>query len=64
MYYTQGWYLAKYDTPLFDEEFYRGENGPVLKDLQESIRFSDKIVPLDIPNAHLDNITDENVDFF
>ncbi|MBQ7456645.1 MAG: DUF4065 domain-containing protein [Desulfovibrio sp.] len=64
MYYTQGWYLAKYDTPLFDEDFYKWKNGSVIKDLQESMHFSDKIVPLDIPNANYDNITDENVAFF
>jgi uncharacterized phage-associated protein len=41
LYYAQGWFLAKYDQPLFDEDFLAWENGPVLKSLHFQIQRGD-----------------------
>lgn len=33
VYYAQAWYLANYETPLFDESFQAWVHGPVIPDL-------------------------------
>ena len=38
VYYTQAWYLANFDTPLFDEDMQAWTHGPVAPSVYEKYR--------------------------
>lgn len=69
VYYTQGFYLAIHNKPLFDEPIVHWEHGPVVESLYHSLKkYSAKSVPVDHdfdPSAKFDSsqlglITDIN----
>jgi uncharacterized phage-associated protein len=48
VYYTQGFYLALKNKPLFDEAIVHWEHGPVVEDLYHTLKkYSSKAVPVD-----------------
>ena len=38
MYYAQGYFLAKKDTPLFEEDFLAWEHGPVIRKIYDKYK--------------------------
>lgn len=38
MYYAQGYFLAKKDTPLFNEDFLAWEHGPVIREIYDEYK--------------------------
>lgn len=48
LYYAQGYYLALYDKPLFDDEIQAWEHGPVVVSVfDEFKKINDKFIPTD-----------------
>lgn len=48
-YYTQAWYLVWEDEPLFEEEFYAWEFGPICKELYAATEEKFMLKPKDLP---------------
>lgn len=61
LYYCQAWTLAWDDKPLFDADFEAWERGPVVRELHESMHDHQSYVPLDIENASINNLTEQDV---
>lgn len=64
LYYSQGYYLALYDKPLFDEEIRAWEHGPVVKEVYDHFKnLNGNIIPAsreNIPNEQeLKNMSSE-----
>ena len=57
-YYSQGFHLALYNKPLFDEEFVAWEHGPVVRSLYDKLKnFGSEQVIIDEPIK--DSITEQ-----
>ena len=63
LYFCQAWHLAKYDAPLFDEDFYAWKLGPVVKELHESMHSVETFVPYDIAGSNVDNLNNGEIIF-
>lgn len=62
VYYVQGFHLALYSKPLFDEPIVHWEHGPVVEDLYHTLkRYSSKPVPVDSDFNPADIFTKEQL---
>ena len=62
LYYVQGFHLALYNKPLFDEDFVNWEHGPVIETLYHAFKEHGS-EPLPVPeNVTSDNFTDDQLE--
>lgn len=47
LYYAQGYYLALYNKPLFDEKILAWQHGPVVKEVYKGFEANDNFIPTD-----------------
>ena len=61
VYYVQGFHLAIYDKPIFEESILHWEHGPVVKELYEAFKqYGSDTVPVPA-EVNADALTDEQV---
>lgn len=63
LYFAQAWALGKHSQELFPDDFVAWELGPALKDLHESMRDCEKVVPLEVPGSNLERLTNGDMQY-
>ncbi|OOZ35622.1 Panacea domain-containing protein [Solemya velesiana gill symbiont] len=63
VYYAQGFHLALYDQPLFEERIFAWTHGPVSPDLYHKYKEHGKSPITDVEYNPSDRFTDEQIDF-
>lgn len=63
LYFAQAWSLGKNDQELFPDDFVAWKLGPAIKELHESMRDCEKVVPLDVPGADVDRLTNGDMQY-